>query len=111
MCHAQAQAQIVEDIQLYEAAASDSAKQEMPANRPAALDCAPPPPAKFCRRQPGAARSACRSTPSVIACEASLIQSMRRNICAALVIPELCDLGSESSQEDLWAAVDESFLQ
>ena len=111
MCHAQAQAQIVEDIQLYEAAASDSTKQEMPANRPAAHVFAPPAPAQFCRRQPGAARTACRSTPSVIACEASLIQSMRRNICAALVVPELCDVGIGSLQEDLWAAVDESFLQ
>ena len=45
------------------------------------------------------------------ASEASLIQTMRRNVCAAIVVHELSDREGDRAHADLWAAVDESFLQ
>ena len=89
-------------------ATTQSAEQQ-PANK--SMQCVPPPPARFYRRQLGAAKEGCRTTTAAPASEASLIQTMRRNICAAIIVHELSDCEGDRAHADLWAAVDESFLQ
>jgi hypothetical protein len=103
--------QIIDEILLCDTATSDCNEQDQPAKQPSA-SCVPPPPAKFQRRQPGASRAAvCQSRPSRDSLEASMIKTIRKNICQAFIVPELCGKDGDRAQEDLWAAVDNSFLQ
>jgi hypothetical protein len=71
----------------------------------------PPPPAKFNKSQTGAARaSISRSTPKLDASETRFIRSVKKNISEAILVHELCS-NRDESQDDLWKAVDNIFLQ
>jgi hypothetical protein len=108
------QTQALDEIQIFDAATSDCSKQIdtacQTANRPL-LHFVPPPPAKFNRKQAGIAKATTSRKP--IMCSAQeliMIQSMKKRLYEVFVVEDRSCTG-DKAQEDLWAAVDNLFLQ
>jgi hypothetical protein len=100
------------DITGVEAAHSDAPKlhENAAQSRSEIVAARPPPPTKFNRRQAGTSSEA-KPMQKSDRLDLSYIQAMRRHIGDQIYDSELCPVIGKLEQEDLWASLDDMFMQ